>query len=218
MTPYLSNYFLLVAVFLFLYILFLCPAFKNITYVFRFIQKKIILAVLVGFYFSFGIELTENDSYTFIAILSILLYVFLTLAKDCPNGHAENAAPLLKAAFTFITFFTSFSFERTNLSSTIVTLILLFSLCVISFVIVQKTNFGSKSEKLELILLCIEHLLTLIISALLASDRLMIVVIMALTEEIILVLIHMVVMYIVKYMCSENTIGYFSKKREELLF
>ena len=217
MTQFLSYFSITVAMFFLFNILFLRPAFKNAVYVVKFMRKKVILAVLVGFYLSFRPELAENDSYSIVAILAVLLYVFFTLAKDCPNGYAENAAPLLKAAFTFITFFSSFSLERKDLLSTIITIILLLSLCIITYFLARANPLESKSEQLELIFLCIEHFVALVVSSLLATNKLMQVVIMALCEEIVLVIIHLLLMYTVKHLLHENTIGFFSEKREELL-
>ena len=74
-----------------------------------------------------------------------------------------------------------------------------------------------KSKYIELVLLCIENALSLIIAALLTVKPFGRVLLVAINEEIIFVIVHLFMMYIVKIILKEDVSQYFFQKRIEML-
>ena len=212
------DFFILTSVFLLIYILFLLPAFKDIVYIGKFIRRKVLLAVLLGMFFSCSDQGVESDTYAFLVLLVALVYASVKLAEECPNGYAESVFPVLKAMFIFITAFTSFDLKGEELGGTIATVTILLVLWGVTWFSMKRDYFEAKSKQLELMFLYGEHFIALVISYFITSNYFARIVLMALFEEIILVVVHLAVMYVIKILCHEDTTEYAAEKRKELLF
>lgn len=213
----LSYFFITAIVFGVAYFLFLLPGFNDPISVKKFIYKKIALAILISLFLDWSLHSTEGQHFGGLSIIAIFCYTCFTLAQDCPKTYAENAGPILKAIFTFFAFFASFDLEKESRACTIITIFFVIVFCIITYLFARANSFEPKSSQLELIFLCIEYYVALVVSSLLTSNEFIRVIIMVLFEEIILVLVHLVIMYAVKCLYHESTEGYVSIKRREIL-
>lgn len=200
------------------YFFYLNPAFIHPKFTWHFIQKKLLFAILLGIYLPFSSPANEKPFLNAISLSAVFIYTAYRLALDCPKGYAESALPFLKAVFLLISFFTCISFKKDDIFPTISSIVALLLICFASVFFGRKSFFQSKSAYIEIVLLCIEHAVALVTTALLTEDNLTRILIMALTEEIILIMIHLILMFFVQLILKEDTAEYFTQKRNEMLF
>lgn len=212
-----KYYFILTIIFSVIYYLYLNPAFIHPNFTGRFIIKKLLFSIVLGIYLPFCDPLNEESFLNVISLLFVFIYTSYKLSLDCPNGYAESSLPFLKAFFRLAVFFICISFDKEELWLSIISIGIL--LCISLFV----NKFGKqvfiqdKSEYIELVLLCIENALSLIIAALLTVKPFGRVLLVAINEEIIFVIVHLFMMYIVKIILKEDVSQYFFQKRIEML-
>lgn len=212
-----KYYFILTIIFSVIYYLYLNPAFIHPKFTGRFIIKKLLFSIVLGIYLPFCDPLNEESFLNVISLLFVFIYTSYKLSLDCPSGYAESSLPFLKAFFRLAVFFICISFDKEELWLSIVSIGILLCISLFAIKFGKQVFIQDKSEYIELVLLCIENALSLIIAALLTAKPFGRVLLVAINEEIIFVIVHLFMMYIVKIILKEDISQYFSHKRIEIL-
>lgn len=212
------KYYLVVTiVFSAIYYFYLNPAFIHPKFTGRFIIKKLLFAIILGVYLPFCDPVNEDSFLNVFSLLFVFSYTSYKLSLDCPSGYAESSLPFLKAFFTLASFFICFSFDKEELWLSIISIGILLSISLLAIKLGKHVFIQDRSEYIEVVLLCIEHAVSLIIAALLTDKTFGRVLLVAINEEIIIVIVHLFMMYIVKILLKEDVSQYFSQKRIEML-
>ena len=212
-----KYYLILTIVFSSIYYFYLNPAFIHPNFTCRFIVKKLLFAIILGVYLPFCEPENGESFFNIISLLFVFFYTSYKLSLDCPNGYAKSSLPFLKAFLTLASFFICISFDKEELLSSIISISILLSISLLAIKLGKHVFTHNKSEYIEIVLLCIEQALSLIIAALISDTPFGRVLLVAINEEIIIVIIHLFLMYIVKIALKEDVSQYFSQKRIEML-
>lgn len=203
---------------LLIYVLFLSSGFTDCMSLRKFIQKKLFFAMVLGLIFILSEQESEYSvNYTFLTVFIAWFCGTSKLVKECPNEYTENVLPIIKSLFVFIVPFASFELSKERLGATIGTVLILSVLSVAAWFVTKADEFEPKSSRLEQAFLCGENIAALVIASFMTQNPFMRMVITVIFNEIIFVVVHLLIMYLVKVCYNEDTSEYADEKRKELL-
>ena len=216
MTGY-QIYWTIISVGVFTTFFFYNPLFINEAYTIKFIFKKSFLLIVLNIFLSYAQWSSENNTLNALSITSIFIYGFYILAKENPWGYAKSILELLKFVFIVLSFFTTIDFRKGHITESIITILFMLLISIISYLIYRKNIDASKSEHLEIMVLCIEHMLALGFVSFVESNAINRVIMMVLIEQLIFSYLHIFIMYCIKVLCGEDINEFIINKKFELL-
>ena len=216
MTGY-QIYWTIISIGAFTTFFFYNPLFINEAYTIKFIFKKSFLLIVLNIFLSYAQWSSENDTLNALSLTSIFIYGFYILAKENPCGYAKSILDLLKFIFIILSFFTTIDFRKGYITESIITILFMLLISIISYLIYRKNFEDSKSEHLEIVVLCIEHMVALGFVSFVDSNAINRVIMMVLIEQLIFSHLHIAIMYCVGVFCKEDVSGFIMSKKYELL-
>lgn len=191
--------------------------FINEAYTIKFIFKKSFLLIALNIFLSYAQWSLEKNTLNALSLISIFVYGFYILAKENPWGYAKSILELLKFVFSILSFFTTIDFRKGYITESIITILFMLLISIISYLIYRKNFEDSKSEHLEIMILCIEHMLALGFVSFVDSNEINRVFMMVLIEQLIFSYLHVFIMYCIKVFCKEDINEFVMNKKCELL-
>ena len=190
---------------------------ENKIYTLKHLVKSTFWAIALNIFLSYGEWSGDDTIMTALSLTCIFIYGFFSLAKDIPYGYDNGILDFLKFVFLIMSFFTTIEFTKGHIMSSFLTISFI---CVLSFIVYlryRKNIEDSKSNHLEIIVLCIEHMLNLGFVSAIDKNPINRVFMMILLEQLVFTHLHVVVIYCIKKVCKEDTDGFILNKKCELL-
>ncbi len=94
---------------------------------------------------------------------------------------------------------------------------MLLGICIVTLFVCRQKSLDHKSSYIEIVCLCIEHLLALVATYFIANSSIERVFVMAVIEELIITTTNFFLFYLIKRLYNEDTSDYFKEKRLEIL-
>lgn len=206
----------LIIITVFFNILFYQDCFFNFGNMFKHFFRKASSSIAVNLFLGYSIWCGKETFLNITSLFFAFIYGIYIQEKTFRYDSHKGILNFLQYSFITFSFFSTLDFAEAFWGS-VLTLIFIILLCMIAFLRYKNNVGSSKSECLEIVALCLEHITVLFIVSNITNNQVFSLILMVLIEEFIVKILHTLIMLSIKKACMESTDEYIQNRKIELL-